>query len=81
MTILIYMAIGAILMFLMLGTDKAKDDLATEYIKYRSDEIAAGNDYFDEATFRNVFITILFVMMIFAWPWLVIRRLIKAVLK
>lgn len=79
--ILTYLAIGAIIMFLMLNTDKSKESLSTQYIAYRTEAIAEGREYAREIVFRRVFISILFVIAMIAWPLIIGYGIYKAVRK
>ena len=79
--ILTYLAIGAIIMFLMLNTDKSKESLSTQYIVYRTEAIAEGREYSREIVFRRVFISILFAVVMIAWPLIIGYGIYKAVRK
>lgn len=78
---LIYMAIGALLMFIMLCTDQAKESMSTEYIKYRMEAQAEGESHFNEITFRRLQIAGMYLIMILFWPIVIGYSIIKALLK
>lgn len=79
--ILVYLAIGALLMFLMLNEDKSTERLSTSYIKYRTEAIAKGRKYAREIVFRRVFISILFAISMITWPIIVGYGIYKTVIK
>lgn len=79
LTLLTYLAVGAILMFLMLNTEKSTEGLSKAYIKYRTEAIAEGRPHSNEITFRRVFITALFIISMIAWPLILCHGVYKVI--
>lgn len=74
---LVYMAIGALVMFLMVYTEASKASLRKSYIEYRSDAIAAGDNYLNEIVFRRMLVSFLFVVSMLLWPLIIGYGIIK----
>lgn len=78
---LVYMAIGALVMFLMVCTEASKASLRKSYIEYRSDAIAAGDNYLNEIVFRRMLVSFLFVVSMLLWPLIIGYGIIKVLFR
>lgn len=81
MFVLYYLLVGLILYFSMIKPSTLKEKLPTQYIAYRCEEIAKGNDPFHESTFRKIFVCSLIIVFLVAWPVLIIRSIYRALFK
>lgn len=81
MFILYYLLVGLILYFSTIKPATLKEKLPKQYIAYRCEEIAKGNDPFDESTFRKIFVTFLILVFLLGWPVLLLRSIYRALFK
>lgn len=68
--VLCYLTIGVILYFGLCDKRSFEEYLRKDYISYRLEEIARGNQYLNESTYRKIMTAIVFCISLVAWPYI-----------
>lgn len=81
MVFLYYLIIGIIYYLSTVSLSTLKEKLPAMYIAYRCEEIAKGVDYFKESTFRKIFVIMLVLLFVLGWPYIIAKRIYRAIFK